>query len=159
MKNFNAKFSLFYFKFTFILFFVISFVYGIKHIISLEISKIIVFLIIFFSTKSILSSFAPVSTRILELRKNKEHENEQIPSALESASENEILAFAKTRGGMITAVELAANSNHPIIESNNILNTFVDSNLAVKKMADDGTIVYKILGFLSQQDKDEAETA
>jgi len=39
MKNFNAKFSLFYFKFTFILFFVISFVYGIKHIISLEISK------------------------------------------------------------------------------------------------------------------------
>jgi len=60
---------------------------------------------------------------------------------------------------MITAVELAANSNHPIIESNNILNTFVDSNLAVKKMADDGTIVYKILGFLSQQDKDEAETA
>lgn len=74
------------------------------------------------------------------------------------AMENLVLQIASHYGGKLTATELAMNSKLSITQANEVLEGFTKQNVAYLTITNNGTYVYQFEGFISQQEKDQAES-
>ncbi|QPJ64659.1 MAG: hypothetical protein G3M78_04345 [Candidatus Nitrohelix vancouverensis] len=70
--------------------------------------------------------------------------------------EKEILRYAKSGKGELTAVELAVDSNFSVEEIQAGLDALVDIDVAVLKIGERDSRCYKIRGLLSEKEKNEA---
>ncbi|HEY0192483.1 MAG TPA: hypothetical protein VGC42_15290 [Kofleriaceae bacterium] len=74
-----------------------------------------------------------------------------------SAAEQRILALAAQVGGRVTAVEVAARCGLSLADSRAALDRLTSQGVAELRVADDGTIVYAILGLLTPEAKAQAD--
>ncbi len=71
--------------------------------------------------------------------------------------ENQILNKAKKLGGKVTPVEIASETGFSIDESKKMLDNFVKQGYVSNEITQSGVILYVFPGFVSEQDKYDAE--